>query len=201
MSIEKLENSIGGVDIYLLDQILKKRYSKDAVILDAGCGEGRNLKWFYKNNIECFGVDSNGSKIEIAKSTYTKQAAHFSIQNLDVLNFKNDTFDHVICNAVLHFAQNTQHFFNMLSELIRVLKPGGSIFIRMTSNIGIEKRIKNVGDGIYYLPDNTNRFLITPDLVQSLLTKFPISFLEPLKTVNVNNMRSMSTMLLQKDNI
>ncbi len=32
---------------------------------------------------------------------------HFSVQNLDVLNFEDSIFDHVICSVVLHFAQNT----------------------------------------------------------------------------------------------
>lgn len=201
MSIEKLEKSIGGIDIYLLDQILKERYDKESIILDAGCGDGRNLKWFYDNDLICFGIDSNASKIEAVKNKFKNQSSHFSVQNLDVLTFKDKSFNHVICCAVLHFAQNTQHFLNMFSELIRVLKPGGSIFIRMTSNIGIEEVVKKVGDGVYFLPDNTNRFLITSDLLQFLLSNFPITFIEPLKTVNVNNIRCMSTMLLQKDNI
>ena len=47
MFIEKLQNDIGGIDLYLLDQILKKRYQRTERILDAGCGAGRNLKWFY----------------------------------------------------------------------------------------------------------------------------------------------------------
>lgn len=34
------------MDIYLLDQIMKGRYDKEDIILDAGCGEGRNLRWF-----------------------------------------------------------------------------------------------------------------------------------------------------------
>ena len=133
MSIEKLEKSIGGIDIYLLDQILKGRYDSDAVILDAGCGNGRNLKWFYDNFFSFYGVDTNANRIEVAKEKYPNLANNFSIQNLDVLSFDNNTFDHIICSAVLHFAQNTQHFLNMFSELVRVLKPGGSLFIRMTT--------------------------------------------------------------------
>ena len=197
MNIKELKSEIEGIDIYLLDQILKERYHPNDVILDAGCGSGRNLKWFYKNKYTMYGVDSLESRIEEVKEKYTEQHSHFSVQNLDQLQFENRFFDHIICSAVLHFAQNTQQFKRMITELCRVLKPGGSLFIRMTSNFGIEDKVQSISDGVYYLPDSTNRFLLTSDLVIYLNDKF--SFLEPLKTVNVNNMRCMSTLVLKKD--
>lgn len=201
MSIVKLKKDIGGIDIYLLDQILKGRYGVDDIILDAGCGQGRNLKWFYDHNFSLYGVDTNTSRIEEAKSKYPRIKSNLSVQNLDVLQFNDDSFDHIICNAVLHFAQHRQHFLNMFSELIRVVKPGGSLFIRMTSIFGIENLVKPITDGVYLLPDQTNRFLLTTDLLEELQEIYPISFIEPLKTVNVNNIRCMSTLILQKGNI
>jgi ubiquinone/menaquinone biosynthesis C-methylase UbiE len=199
MSIEKLEKSIGGIDIYLLDQILKGRYDSDAVILDAGCGNGRNLKWFYDNFFSFYGVDTNANRIEVAKEKYPNLANNFSIQNLDVLSFDNNTFDHIICSAVLHFAQNTQHFLNMFSELVRVLKPGGSLFIRMTTLESMEQFAKPISNGVYLLPDSANRFLLTDTLLSNLLSTYDLRFLEPIKYVNVNNERSMCTLVLRKN--
>ena len=198
MNIKELKSEIEGIDIYLLDQILKERYQQNDVILDAGCGSGRNLKWFYENKFTVYGVDSLESRIEEVKEKYTEQHSHFSVQNLDQLQFENQFFDHVICSAVLHFAQNTQQFKRMVAELFRVLKPGGSLFIRMTSNFGIEDKVQSISDGVYYLPDTTNRFLLTSDLVAYLKETFSFTYLEPLKTVNVNNMRCMSTLVLKK---
>jgi len=198
MSIEKLQNSIGGIDLYLLDQILKNRYQQKEAILDAGCGTGRNLKWFYNNAFQIFGVDANANSIEATKDAYPKFFNHFSVQNLDILNFDENAFDHIICNAVLHFAQNTQHFMNMFSELIRVVKPSGTIFIRMTNLEGIEKRVTLIADGVYRLPDKTNRFLLTDSLLQTMISVFNLKLLEPKKYVNVNNERCMSTIILTK---
>ena len=129
MNIKELKSEIEGIDIYLLDQILKERYQQNDVILDTGCGSGRNLKWFYENKFTVYGVDSLESRIEEVKEKYTEQHSNFSVQNLDQLQFENHFFDHVICSAVLHFAQNKQQFKRMVAELFRVLKPGGSLFI------------------------------------------------------------------------
>lgn len=46
MNIAALNKLLGNIDIYLLDQILKGRFTKEMRILDAGCGEGRNLIYF-----------------------------------------------------------------------------------------------------------------------------------------------------------
>ena len=47
----KLKEIVGNTDIYLLDQILKSRYQQEDKILDVGSGKGRNIHWFYHNNL------------------------------------------------------------------------------------------------------------------------------------------------------
>ena len=63
MNIQSLKENIEGVDIYILDQILKGRYKQGDHILDAGCGNGRNLKWFYNAGFEIHGTDLDENKI------------------------------------------------------------------------------------------------------------------------------------------
>jgi 2-polyprenyl-3-methyl-5-hydroxy-6-metoxy-1,4-benzoquinol methylase len=200
MNIKELKEFIEGVEIYILDQILKERYQQEAIILDAGCGKGRNLRWFYQNNYKVYGVDHSESAIETVKKEYPKMALNFSIQNLDNLSFQNAFFDHILCNAVLHFAQHKAHFMHMFSELIRVLKPGGSLLIRMASLEGIEEYAIHQGNGVYFLPDETYRFLLNPVLLEELLNNYPIKLIEALKTVKVSNLLFMSTLVFQKNN-
>ncbi|WP_332912670.1 hypothetical protein [Algoriphagus boritolerans] len=52
MEVTELNQLLGNVDIYLLDQILKGRFSKEMKILDAGCGEGRNAVYFINQAIK-----------------------------------------------------------------------------------------------------------------------------------------------------
>ena len=123
----------------------------------------------------------------------------FQSSPVEDLPFHSNYFDHVISSAVLHFARDVAQFKAMLAEMIRVLKPGGSLFIRMTSDIGIENKVNLVYDGVYQIPDGSTRFLLTRSLLADILHQYPLSFAEPLKTVNVNDMRCMSTLVFQKN--
>jgi|SRR6185437_2715407 len=200
MQPHSLQELIGNTDIYLLDQIMKGRYSKDDKILDAGCGGGRNLTWFLKNEINIYGVDKDATPINYLKSAHLDfDEKKFQVAEISNLPFENNFFDHLISSAVLHFAKSTSHFKNMMKEMTRVLKPNGSLFIRMASNIGIENKVHLVEDRIYYIPDGSTRFLLTPTLLNDLMADNNFSFSEPLKTTNVDNLRCMSTLVLIKN--
>lgn len=189
---------LGNADIYLIDQIMKGRYQKDNLVLDAGCGSGRNLQYFHESGIPIYAIDRNAEHIENLQQQYPKLSANFKVAALEDIPFSDDTFDHIICNAVLHFAQSETHFRQMFSELVRVLKKGGSLFIRMTSDIGIEGKPTLLQNGVYFLPDESERFLLTRDLLNELLTTHQLSLLENVKSTNVNDLRSMTTLVFMK---
>lgn len=199
MAVQKLQTTLGNIDIYLLDQILKERYHKTDKILDAGCGSGRNLHWFYNNEYNLYAVDKEIESIDYIRSVYPKWSKKMDVCALEQLKFKNDYFDHIICSAVLHFAHDLTQFEAMFSELIRVLKRFGTLFIRMTSDIGIEDKITPINDGVYLLGDESYRFLLTREILSNLMKKHSLSFLEPLKSTNVHDLRSMTTLVLQKN--
>ena len=195
-----LQESIGDTDIYLIDQIMKGRYQPGDAILDAGCGYGRNLFWFLKNGLDVYGVDQNAAAITSLRTNFPAHLGKkFQQADLETLPFDDNFFDHIICSAVLHFAKNTTHFHEMVAESTRVLKPGGSLFIRMTSDIGIEDKPKPIADGVYQIPDGSTRFLLTRTLLAEIIQKNNLSFLEPFKTTNVDDLRCMSTLVLKKE--
>ncbi len=199
MNTINLTSILGATDIYLVDGILKGRYGQKDVLLDAGCGEGRNLFWFLQNGFAIYGIDSSAEAIENVKIIYSGLSpGRFRVEDLENTSFDNAFFDGIICSAVLHFACNAKHFFAMITELVRILKPGGNLFIRMTSDIGIEKKVQPVGDGLFLLPDGSTRFLLTRPLLAELLQQYPLSFIEDFKTVNVADLRCMSTLVMQK---
>lgn len=193
----------GDIDIYLFDQILKNRFNNNMAILDAGCGGGRNLIYFMKNNFNVYGVDQNAEattqvRILAERFSHALPKDNFQTAKVEELPFADASFDAVISSAVLHFAVDESHFNKMLQEMWRVLKKDGLLFARLASSIGIENRIELIGSGRYLLPDGSERFLVDEELLISLTEQLGGRWLEPLKTTNVQNMRSMSTWVLQK---
>ena len=197
--LNTIQELLGQTDIYLIDQIMKGRYVPSDKILEAGCGGGRNIDWFVKNDFQIYGIDQSEAAILNLRSKYTDlEKERLQIGMVEKIPFGDNYFDHIISSAVLHFAKSETHFKEMTGEMLRVLKPGGSLFIRMTSDIGIEDKVLFLENGNYQIPDGSMRFLLTRELLKDLMKIFPISFLELLKTVNVDDMRCMSTLVLKK---
>lgn len=190
---------LGDTDIYLLDQIMKGRYMPSDVILDAGAGRGRNLHWFVQQGLEVFGTDRDPMAVEALMQTYPGLPGdHFLVAPVESMPFPDAFFHHVISSAVLHFAENEQHFEQMFGEMIRVLRPGGSLFIRMTTDVGMGNRITSLGHGRFHLPDGSDRFLLTRKALDRLLYQYRLRLLEPFKTVLVEDLRSMAVVVIGK---
>ncbi len=203
MEINELNRLLGNVDIYLLDQILKGRFTKDMKILDAGCGEGRNTVYFVNQGYQIFGIDPDELAIQYcrfqSKSLKKEYDAHrFQIGRLEEIPFHAEAFDVVICSAVLHFAKNVDNFRQMISEIYRVLKPGGIFWFRMCTGFGgILNSAKEIGNGFFELPDGSERFVLqTKDLEQVLDLGF--EYVEEPKTVLVLDQREMGVFVMRK---
>ncbi len=201
-SIE-LREQFGNIDIYLFDQLLKGRFTKTIRVLDAGCGDGRNLIYFMRSGYSCFAVDSSAQAVEHVRrmaSALAPQLPHqnFRVETIESMSFADESFDAVICSAVLHFAANEDDFRRMLAGAWRVLRPGGIFFARLASSIGIENKIKARGDGRYLLPDESERFLVDEEMLLRETDKLGAEFLEPIKTTNVQNLRAMTTWCIRR---
>jgi tellurite methyltransferase len=198
-----LREQFGDIDIYLFDQLLKGRITAGMSVLDAGCGGGRNLVYFLQHNFEVFAVDTNLQAVQqvaqLASSLAPQlPATNFLTAEIAEMPFPNGKFDLVISSAVLHFARDRRHFDRMLDEMWRVLKPGGMLFARLASSIGIEALIRPVGNGWFLLPDGSERFLVDETMLAVAAERLGARRLEPLKTTNVENLRCMTTWVLEK---
>jgi hypothetical protein len=86
----------------------------------------------------------------------------------------------------------------MLNEMWRVLKPGGMFFARLASSIGIEALVRPAGQGRFWLPDGSERFLVDENMLTASAERLGAGRLEPFKTTNVENLRCMTTWVLEK---
>ena len=92
-------------------------------VLDAGCGNGRNM---FRSDLNFTGVDTCPALIEIA-SKYGKTV----LGNILELPFEDNSFDAVICVAVIHHLATPTRRLKAIKELNRVLKPNGKLFIQV----------------------------------------------------------------------
>ncbi|MDX1349385.1 MAG: class I SAM-dependent methyltransferase [Putridiphycobacter sp.] len=188
---------IQGIDLYLLDQILKGNLNYKLQVLDAGCGSGRNLIALDNLGFDVTGFDPNPDIIDSLRLQLPHMAK--KIMHSDIESFSITTqYDYIIVNAVLHFAKSHAHFKLLFSKLVELLAPKGQIFIRMTSNFAIKKPFNTNSGGIAYLPDESFRYLLEQDRLEKLMKNHGLDLVEPIKTVNVANERCMTTLILQK---
>jgi tellurite methyltransferase len=120
------------------------------------------------------------------------------VDAVEKMSFDDHCFDIIISSAVLHFAENEAHFQQMVHELWRVLKLGGRMFVRLASSIGIETKVKPLGNERYKLPDGSIRFLVDEERLQKTTEELKGILFEPIKTVNVADQRCMSTWCVRK---
>ena len=188
MHYKDLNNAVGNIDIYLLDLILKGQFEGYNRILDAGCGEGRNLRYFEQNGYDIYGIDTNPMAIKMVQMMYKSVPKDNFLQGtVEELPWKDNFFDAIICTAVLHFAPDRIAFYQMIYELIRVLKKKGILFIRMATTIGLPD------------PSDTSlSYLLSPEDIENLQEDLGLKKLESFKTVVVEDLRSMCVLVLEK---
>ena len=195
---------LGNMDIYLLDQIMKGRIMQGAKILDAGCGTGRNSEYFIRNNFDISGIDLNKVSIQNAKEQIALwnanfDAEHYTTADLKEIPFPDNDFDFIISSAVLHFSKDRAHFKKLFEELVRVLNHNGILFIRMTTKHTLVNLSRHLHDDVYQIPDGSTRYLLDVEYLKDLMTKNKMSFIDPFKTVNVDDKRTMAVVVLKKE--
>ena len=106
--------------------------------LDAGCGGGRySIAMALMGAREVIGMDVSPQGLEDARRRASRRGlANVSFQQGSVLElpFDDGEFDFVLCSGILHHTVGVERG---MSELHRVLKPGGSVFLLLYGSGGL----------------------------------------------------------------
>jgi tellurite methyltransferase len=199
-----LHEQFGQIDIYLFDQILRGRIAPGLRIFDAGCGSGRNLVFFLREGYEVFGVDADPRAIEgihrlVASLAPSLPKENFRAEAIEATSFPSGFADVVLSSAVLHFARDDDQFLAMLRGTWRSLKPGGLLFCRLASSIGMEQRMRPIAGRRFLLPDGSERYLVDEALLGKLTEELDGQLVDPLKTTVVQNQRCMTTWIVKRN--
>lgn len=191
--------SLGRIDIYLLDQVMRGNIRPEHRLLDAGCGSGRNLEYFFRAGYDVCALDPDPQAVAQTRALALAHAvegeSRIREETLERSTFADQSFDVVICNAVLHFADDAGHFDAMVRRIHELLRPGGMCFARLATNIGIETLVRpspGRPEGWVELPDGSSRFVVDLDRLLSVTDALGARLVDPIKTVNVQNLRCMT---------
>ena len=196
-----VQEQFGQIDIYVFDQILRGNIEPGMTVLDAGCGYGRNLVHLLREGVEVFALDANAEGVEHVRALAAELAPelpeeHFVVGPIEKMPFPDGMVDVVICSSVLHFAKDTEHFLAMVEELWRVLKPGGLLFCRLGSRIGMD--FERLRGNVFLIPDGSEWFLVDQAMLLGLTEELNAVLVDPLKTTIVQDYRCMTTWVVRK---
>jgi SAM-dependent methyltransferase len=199
-----LESQFGQIDIYLFDQLLRGRIRPGMRVFDSGCGHGRNLIYMLGSGYEVFAGDADPASVTRVQHLAAMLAPELPSVNFRVEPVERSTFpdafaDVVLSSAVLHFARGDEQFLAMVHEMWRLLKPGGMLWCRLASTIGIEERVRAIRGRWSLLPDGSERYLVDETMLVELTRGLGGRLLDPIKTTVVQDQRSMTTWVLRKE--
>jgi tellurite methyltransferase len=198
-----LPEDFGDIDIYLFDQLLRGRIVPGMRIIDAGCGGGRNLVYLLKGGYDVAACDRDPGSVEAVRAMASRLApqlpgGNFRVEPIEAMSFPDVCADVVLASAVLHFASDDEQFQAMVNSLWRVLRPGGMLFARLASSIGIETQVRPVDGRRHRLPDGSERYLVDERLLMDLTDRLGGELLDPIKTTVVQDQRAMTTWVVRK---
>jgi ubiquinone/menaquinone biosynthesis C-methylase UbiE len=99
--------------------------------LDLGCGTGRHVIFLAEKGFELYGLDIAEEGIKLAKSRLKEKGlkANLKIGSFyEKLPYEDNFFDAIISNHAFHHA-GIEEIRKAISEVYRILKPGGYIFL------------------------------------------------------------------------
>jgi SAM-dependent methyltransferase len=196
-----LQDQFGQIDIYLFDQLLRGNITPRMRILDAGCGYGRNLVYLLRHGADIHALDRSPEAVDHVRQLAASLGRslpedRLAVAPIERMPFPEAAFQAVLCNSVLHFAHDESHFRAMLSDLWRVLAPGGILFLRLGSRIGMD--FERAGGNLFRIGDGQLWFLVDEEMLLDLTEELDAVQVDPLKTTIVQDYRCMTTWVLRK---
>ncbi len=125
------------------------KLSKDSVIMDAGCGEGRHLPLLASTGARVFGCDYSVSALKKVVSEMVDEVSLLSCR-MEAIPLLSNSLDFVLAVDLFE----TLPLIHMcLSELHRCLKPGGYLFCNLPDSdeeiAGVDMAPVGAGEFLY----------------------------------------------------
>lgn len=136
-------------------------------ILEIGCGNGRDSKYFASNGYKVTSIDRSVEAINLCKKYESNNLIFYSGEINNIIDFKNKKFDAVYCRFVLH-AMPIDEETSMLMKSYDLLSDDGFIFIECRS---INDQLFHKGDVVSpteRIYGHYRRFIIADEIKDKL---------------------------------
>ena len=120
----------------VIDNFLQ-RLPAQALILDVGCGTGRDTRVFHDKGAHVAGVDISEGLLLVARRE--NPDITFVTADFVRLPFEGRSFDGVWSHASLVHLETLEEVKQALREFYRVLRPGGFLYVYVKDQQGKEK--------------------------------------------------------------
>lgn len=113
-------------------------------VLEIGCGIGADGLEFARNGARYMGVDLTPKAVETARTRFARAGlpGRFDVANAERLPFASGSFEHVYSFGVIHHSPRTDV---IVDEILRVLRPGGTICVMVYNRTSINYRVEIQG--------------------------------------------------------
>ncbi|MGH7579767.1 MAG: class I SAM-dependent methyltransferase [Gemmatimonadales bacterium] len=103
-------------------------------VLDLGCGNGSNARFFAQQGYEAHGIDISSSAIELARTWFADEglAGDLRVGSCLELPYDDGFFDVVVSHGVLDHL-SPEDGLRTMGEVRRVLRPGGLCFLTLVA--------------------------------------------------------------------
>ncbi|MBR5503171.1 MAG: methyltransferase domain-containing protein [Methanobrevibacter sp.] len=160
-------------------EVLEKYLKKDAFIVDIGCGYGRTLKELKENgylNLRGYDISEN----MIKRGKMENPGLDLRVKADDSIDLPTNSVDAIILFAVLTSIIDDDEQKNLISEIHRVLKPNGIIYLNDFLLNDDERNLKRYDEykdelgvyGAFKLPDGAILRHFDENYIFNLLSKF-----------------------------
>ena len=152
-----------------------KYFPKGARILELGCGQGQDSKYFANLGFEVTATDfSQFALDQIRDERISKQRVNLS----NKLPFENNSFDIIYSHLTLHYfdKERTQSLFD---EIYDILKPGG-IFATFNNTMDDPEVLNStlIEEGLYMTPVGIQKRFFTTDSLAKFTSKLETILLD-----------------------
>ena len=128
-----------------------ERLSSGAMVLDVGCGSGRDLLWFKNKGFEVVGFERSAGLAELAREHSGVEVIEGDFETYD---FSSISVDAIIASGSLVHVQHEQ-LADILHNIVQVLEKHGIFYVSLKQGEGTKS--DDLGRPFYFWKDDKLR--------------------------------------------